>query len=111
MTKFTVLILPIFEEKFRQLTTFEQRRIHSFIQQLEENGDLIGKPLGGKSYFREKKFNGNRMYYLVYSEWKTIALVTISDKKDQQHTITRIEIELPSYYEQVRQIIAKKGII
>ncbi len=65
MGKFEIFELEIFWEKYNKLPKVEQERIGSFISQLEEKGDIVGKPLG-RPFFREKKFNGNRLYFLVY---------------------------------------------
>jgi hypothetical protein len=100
-----------FWDDFNRLTQYEKNRIDGFITQIEENGDKVGKPLGGYSFFREKKFNGNRAYFLVYSEWKAALLVSIAPKKLQSETIEKIKSELPFYREFVRKILIEKGII
>ena len=48
---------------------------------LKEQGGDIGKPLSGLSFFREKKFDGKRLYYPVYNDSFVILAIAISDKK------------------------------
>ena len=48
-------------------------------------GDQIRVP-----WFREKKKDKFRMYYLIYEEYKSVYLVALSAKKDQQAVINTI---------------------
>ena len=77
-----------------------------FEQALKEN-PYTGKPLGYK-FFREKKFNGNRLLFLVYEEHKCIFLVTITDKKAQQHEIDLIKAHLDIYRNELDRLM--KGL-
>jgi hypothetical protein len=63
---------------------------------IREKGDSIGKLLGRK-YFREKKFGGKRLYFLVYKKFMVILGVGISNKKTQQNTIDKILSEIRNY--------------
>lgn len=85
----------------RILSKNYQREIDLIIQQLKETAN-VGKPLG-YSYFREKKFDKYRAYFLVYEELDAILLVTISDKKTQQDTINRIKRELDHYKDLIKR--------
>ena len=57
---------------------------------------MTGKPLG-VPFFREKKFGGKRLLYLVYHSVSAILLVAITDKKAQEATITEILLHLDEY--------------
>ena len=57
----------------------EQDKVIKFEQSLKEQA-FSGKPLGYR-FFREKKFNGKRILFLVYEEYKCVFLVTITGKK------------------------------
>ncbi|QQR93111.1 MAG: hypothetical protein IPJ89_02635 [Candidatus Iainarchaeum archaeon] len=85
-----------FELDFQKMDSFHQTRVEQFMHQLNESALAVGKPLGF-TWFREKKFNGSRMYYLVYEEWKAVLAVGFSDKKDQPKIITAIRINLHVY--------------
>lgn len=70
--------------------------------QLVENpyvGDPIRVP-----WFREKKKGKVRVYYLVYEDFKTVYLVGISEKKDQQKVIDTIWIFLNLFKEEIREL-------
>ncbi len=95
-------------QKYDSLGLTYKPRIEKFLTQLEEQGHLVGKPLSGLPFFREKKFNGNRLYYLVYLEWDVILVVDISDKKEQAGMILRIKLRLDTYKEFVRSKIIEK---
>ena len=99
-----------FDEKCAQLTLFEKARVEAFLDQLTRDPSMIGKPLG-VHFFREKKFNGKRLYYLVYGEWKAVLIVNISDKKEQALTIAKIRMALARYKEFVQGIPRDSGVI
>ena len=96
-----------FDMDFRGLDTSEQRRIQKILNHLKEQGEFVGKPLSGLSFFREKKFNGKRLYFLVYPNWMVILVLAISDKRTQQATINRILLDLAEYQQYVFEILKK----
>lgn len=111
MPNYTIIESEPFEKKFVELPTFEQERIERFISQIEEKGIWVGKPLSGYSFFREKKFNGNRMYFLCYEEWNAVLLVAIGNKKEQPTTIEDIKNKLPEYKEYVCQKLKEMNLL
>jgi len=92
-----------YKEKLYNLDKSEQDRVMKFEQNLKEQ-PFSGKPLGYK-FFREKKFNGKRVLFLVYEEHKSVFLVTITDKKAQQHEIDLIKTNLDVYKRELREIL------
>ncbi|MFH0867934.1 MAG: hypothetical protein V1831_01355, partial [Candidatus Woesearchaeota archaeon] len=70
-------------------------------RQLKETHD-VGKPLG-YPFFREKKIEKYRVYFLVYEDVDTVLLITISDKETQQDTINKIKENLDYYYSLIRK--------
>ena len=78
-----------------------QEQIKRIIRQLKETHD-VGKPLG-YPFFREKKIEKYRVYFLVYGDVDTVLLITISDKKTQQDTIDKIKENLDYYYDLIRK--------
>ena len=70
-------------------------KIEKELKQLENN-PYSSKPLG-YSFFREKKINNYRVYYLIYDELLIVFLIGISNKKDQQKVINRIKYLIPYY--------------
>lgn len=92
-----------FDDDFNSLDESEKSRVRKILNQLKEQGDDVGKPLR-YPYFREKKFENKRLYFLVYKEQLIILALAISDKKTQQKTIDNIISELKNY----KEIINKK---
>jgi len=95
-----------YKKKLEKLDNQEQERVKNFEQSLKDN-PYNGKPLGYK-FFREKKFDDKRLIFLVYEEHQTVFLVTITDKKAQQHEIDLIKANLDIYKEEINKRI--KGL-
>ena len=55
-----------------------------------------GKPLGFR-WFREKKFKGKKLYYLVYEGSGSVLLVAFGNKKEQRKIISHIFANLDFY--------------
>lgn len=73
--------------------------------QLKEN-PFAGKPLGVK-WFREKKFKGLRIYFLIFEDKKAVYLVNLGGKKDQQKIINSIRLLLDSYKKELENLLDK----
>lgn len=99
-----------FERDYNKLDKLEQERVKKIIKQLKERGDEVGKPLSGLSFFREKRFNGKRLYFLVYKSVFVVLNLAISDKKTQQATINRILLDLENYQEYVYKTLKEKRL-
>lgn len=98
--KFRVFPTEVFDDDYEKLDHSEQLRVDKIVKSLFEKGDVTGKPLG-MSFFREKKFDGKRVLYLVYESLGAILLVAIVDKKLQQATINEIILNLSYYQDQI----------
>lgn len=92
-----------YDKKFQKLDFFEQKIISNFEQSLKKE-PYSGRPLGYK-FFREKKFNGKRLIFLIYEDKKYIFLITITNKKTQQHEINMIKENFESYKNQIDKLI------
>ena len=71
--------------------------------QLVENpyvGDQIRVP-----WFREKKKDKFRIYYLIYNDLKAVYMVGISAKKDQQRVINTIWLLLDFFQEEIQNLV------
>ncbi len=91
-----------YDKKFDNLTKAERDRVNNFEQKLKEE-PYSGKPLGYK-FFREKKFNGKRLLFLVYEDLQAVFLVTITDKRIQQNVIDLIKGSLDKYKEVIEKL-------
>ena len=97
-----VLETEAFSRLFETLEKREQDWIKKVVLQLKENF-LIGKPLKF-NWFREKKFGGKRLYYLVYEKGSLVLLVAFGRKKNQQKIINQILQNKEKYMKFVEQI-------
>ena len=95
-----------FKNEFKELPKFEQERVQKFIHNQLITNPNVGKPLSVYN-IREKKFNGRRIYYIVYEDKVIVLMVAISGKKDQQSTINLIKTQLP-YFMRLVDDLSKK---
>jgi len=77
-----------FSRLFEALSEKEKEWIKRMVEQLKESSK-VGKPLRF-DWFREKKFEGNRLFYLIYSDLHKVLLVAYGEKKEQQKIIDEI---------------------
>lgn len=105
---FRIFTTEEFDKDFSKLGSQERVRVNKILRQLKEQGEGTGKPLSGLSFFREKKFDGKRLYYLVYREFFVILAIAISDKKVQQATINKILLDLVDYQQYVYSLLNKE---
>jgi mRNA-degrading endonuclease RelE of RelBE toxin-antitoxin system len=103
--EFKVFRTNTFDKEFDKLPKSEQVEVEKFEKKLVEN-PFLGKPWG-LVFFREKKLNGRRIYYLIYESIVIVVMVAISDKKAQQATIDAIKDKLDGYYELVKETLKK----
>ncbi len=105
---FRVFTTDDFDKDFQRLDKSEQLRVEKILDQLIEKGSDIGKPLSGLSFFREKKFDGKRLYFLVYEDLLAILVIATSDKKAQQTTINRILLDISRYQQYIINMLKSK---
>ncbi len=111
MGKYRVFKTEEFDRDYSKLDRSEQKRVDKILNQLLERGSEVGKPLSGLSFFREKKFDGKRLYYLAYKDVSVALVLAISDKKAQRATINQILLNLAEYQQHVFETLRKRGII
>lgn len=83
-----VLETDTFSKLYNSLNKDEKEWIKKVIEQLKENS-CVGKPLRF-DWFREKRYGGKRLYYLVYQNINRILLVAFGKKKEQQKIIEHV---------------------
>ena len=108
---FKIFTTEEFDRDFDSLDASEQYRVRKIRNQLQERGDEVGKPLSGIPVFKEKKFNGKRIFFLVYNKFSVVLLLAITNKKAQQATINKILLELTEYEHFVMEQLKKQGLI
>ena len=92
-----------FKEEVEKYDKTLQDRVDKIETKLMLNPEY-GNPLGTR-WFREARFEGYRVYYLIYDDLKSIFMVEISDKKDQQKTINTIRLFLEFFREEIEKLV------
>jgi len=87
---------------YETLSEKEKQWIKKMIEQLKESSK-VGKPLRF-DWFREKKFEGNRLFYLLYPELHKALLVAYGEKKNQQKIIGEIVRNKDEYKKLVEEL-------
>lgn len=103
--KYSVYATEEFLNDYQKLSKIERERIEKIREQLKVN-PYVGKPLGYK-FFREKRVDGKRIYYLVYEDVVIVLMVAISDKKTQQSTINAIKMTFDIYKKDIYEKFKK----
>ena len=85
-----------FNEDYAALDHAEQIKLDKTLTKLYEQGDVVGRPLRG-DFFLDKRLNGKRTYYLVYSQYSSLLMLGVSNKKLQQSTIDAILLNFEGY--------------
>jgi len=91
-----------------ELNKFDEE-FKNFVDNIENQfvkNPYVGKPLGFK-FFREKKYKKYRVYFLVYDDLKSVFMVGISNKKDQQKVINTIKFLLEFFRRELENLIKK----
>ena len=84
-----------FKRQFKKLSKPIKNRFKRQLNKICINPFGLGKPIS-RSYFREVKNKGYRLYYLIFKDEIIVLLIGVSDKKYQQglidNTLTRFEL-------------------
>jgi mRNA-degrading endonuclease RelE of RelBE toxin-antitoxin system len=102
MLTWKVFFTGTFEEKLEKSEESLKNWLEKILDQLEQN-PFVGKPIK-VNWFREKKFGKHRIYYLIYENCKSVYLVNMSEKKDQQAIINSIELLLEVYKKEIEEM-------
>lgn len=81
----------------------DRKRLQKIFLQLKEN-PYVGDQLQYKN-LREKRISEKRIYYLVYDDLKSVLVIAVSDKKNQQATINHIIDCFDEYKEYLEKTI------
>ena len=94
-------------EAFKEEVDKYDKTLQDIVDKIETKLMLnpeYGTPLGMR-WFREARFEGYRVYYLIYEDLKAVFMVAISDKKDQQKTINTIRLFLEFFREEIEKLV------
>jgi len=101
---FRVLKTAAFDEECARLDGRERLQVSKILKALREKGGSVGGPLCGLTFFREKRFGGKRLYFLVYDDVCIVLVLGMSDKKAQQATINEVILHLDEYKEYIAKV-------
>lgn len=85
---YAVYTTETFDKEVEELDNDKQERIRKLFLQLKDN-PFVGDQIRFK-FFREKRIDEKRVYYLVYDDLQLVLMVGLSGKKDQKKTINHI---------------------
>lgn len=105
MDKFKVFRSKNFHNELLKLDNAIQMRVDKIEEKISEN-PYYGNPLGYK-WFRETRYEKYRFYYIIYNDLKSVYMVAVSDKKDQQRVINTIKLFFDLFREEILEITRK----
>jgi mRNA-degrading endonuclease RelE of RelBE toxin-antitoxin system len=100
---YVVYTLDIFDKEMNKLSQNYVPKIKKIFLQLKDNPH-VGDAIRYK-FFREKRIEEKRIYYLVYDDLKIVLIVAIGGKKAQKETINKIV----SYFKEYRKYAERLG--
>src|SRR3989344_2197631 len=103
MGEFKVYHSASFDQKLEKFDAEFERQIDKIEDQMVIN-PYVGDPLHVK-WFREKRVGVFRIYFIIYEDLKSVFMVAISGKKDQQRVINTIRLLLDSYRVEIESLI------
>ena len=106
MIRYKIFHSARFDKELLKFNKNFQDRVDKMENQLVEN-PYMGNPLNVK-WFREKRYEKWRIYYLIYEDLKSVFMVAISEKKDQQKIINTIRLLFDFFKEEVEKLLDKK---
>ena len=98
---YAVYRTEVFSRKLSPFSEEFRKQIDKIEEQLKQN-PYVGKPLG-VHWFREKKLDVFRMYYLIYEDLQAVYMITLTGKKDQQKVINTIRFFLEQYRVEIEE--------
>jgi len=103
---YSVYSTETFDEEIKKLSGDYHGRIVKLYLKLKEN-PYVGDQLKYK-FLREKRLDEKRIYFLVYDDLKSVLIVAISGKKNQQETINHIIKNFDEYKIYMEKLLEKE---
>ena len=103
MKKYRVYHSAKFDSELAKFDLDFQKRVDKIEDQLVDN-PYVGDPLNVK-WFREKRIDKHRIYYLIYEDLGAVFMVGISGKKDQQKVINTIRLLFEFLREEIENLV------
>lgn len=103
MKKYRVYHSSRFDRELSKFDSYFQKQVDKIEDQLTEN-PYVGDSLSVK-WFREKKINKYRIYFLIYEDLKYVFMVAINEKKDQQRVINTIKSFFDLFKKEIESLV------
>ena len=101
--KYKVYHSESFDQELKKFDNQFRERVDKIEEQLVWN-PYVGDPLNVK-WFREKRIEKYRIYYLIYKDLNSVFMVAISEKKDQQKVINTIRLLFDFFREEIEKLV------
>jgi len=108
MIKFKIYHSARFDGELAKYDLNFQDKVDKIEDQLIDN-PYVGNPLNVK-WFREKRIQGKRVYFIIYKDLESVFMVAISDKKDQQKIINTVRFLFDFLRDEIRKLIDGDGL-
>ncbi len=108
MKRYKIYHSSLFDEKIGNFDAEFARRVDKIEDQLIEN-PYQGDPLNVK-WFREKRIDEKRVYFIIYEDLDAVFMVAVSGKKDQQRVINTVRLLLDSFRNEIENLISKDDL-
>lgn len=108
MKRYKVYHSGRFDRELNKLDKSIQDRVDKIEDSLVENpytGDRLGV-----NWFREKRYEKYRFYYLIYDDLDAVFMTAISEKKDQQKVINTIRLLFDFFRDELLKLIDRDKI-
>jgi len=105
MDKYRVFHSKNFDKELSKFDKNILERVDKIEDKLIDNPHY-GSPLGFK-WFRESRYEKYRIYYIIYEDIKSVYMVAISEKKDQQKVINTIKLFFSIFREEIIELLRK----
>ena len=92
---YAVYTTETFDREVEEFEQNQQKRVNKLFQQLKQNP--YSEDQIKFRFFREKRIDEKRVYFLVYDDIKIVLFVGTSGKKDQQKTINYISYHFDDF--------------
>jgi hypothetical protein len=106
MGRYKVFRSGRFDKELARFDSFFIDRVGKIESQLSEN-PYVGDPLNVK-WFREKKMDKYRVYFIIYEDIFSVFMVAISEKKDQQKVINTVRFLFDFFREEIEKLIREE---
>jgi len=109
MKKYKVWHSSRFDRDLSKFNNYFQEQVNKIEDQLVDD-PYIGKPLN-VAWFREKKIENSRIYYLIYEDLSSVFMVAISGKKDQQKVINTVKLLFDFFRDEIEKLMGEDRFI